>query len=100
MQYTKVHMESGSDIILRSQVNKNAYLKIDHAEFFKNLLAIISMHEKARMVYSSHDEMPTTKLKILPNSINPYKPPKSYKEAMSREDSAEWPVGLKQKNVF
>jgi hypothetical protein len=48
------------------------------------------MHEKARMVSSSPDEMPTTKVKGLPNSINPYKPPKSYKEAMSREDSAEW----------
>jgi hypothetical protein len=51
--------------------------------------------------------MPTTKVKGLPNSINPDKPPKSYKEAMSREDSAEWAeaynkeyMGLKQRNVF
>jgi hypothetical protein len=34
--------------------------------------------------------MQTTKVKGLPNSINPDKPPKSCKEAMSREDSAEW----------
>jgi hypothetical protein len=66
------------------------------------------MHEKARMVSSSPDEMPTTKVKGLPNSINPNKPPKSYKEDMSREDSAEWAeaynkeyMGLKQqRNVF
>jgi hypothetical protein len=34
--------------------------------------------------------MLTTKVKGLSNSINPDKPPKSYKEAMSSEDSAEW----------
>jgi hypothetical protein len=52
--------------------------------------------------------MLTTKVKGLPNSISPNKPPKSYKEAMSREDSAEWAeaytkeyMGLKwQMNVF
>jgi hypothetical protein len=32
MKYTKVHMGSGSDIILRSPVNENAYLKIDRAK--------------------------------------------------------------------
>ena len=107
MKYTKVHMGSGSDIILRSPVNENAYLRIDRAEYFNNLLATTSMHEKARMVSSSPDEMQTTKVKGLPNSINPDKPPKSYKEAMSREDSAEWAeaynkeyMGLKQRNVF
>jgi hypothetical protein len=107
MKYTKVHMGSVSDIILLSPVNENAYLRIDRAEYFKNLLATTSMHEKARMVSSSPDEMPTTRVKGLPNSINPDKPPKSYKEAMSREDSAEWAeaynkeyMGLKQRNVF
>jgi hypothetical protein len=101
MKYTKVHMGSGSDIILRSLVNENAYLKIDSAEYFKNFLATTSMHKKARMVSSSLDELPTTKVKGLPNSINPDKPPKSYREAMSREDSAEWAeayMGLKQRN--
>ncbi len=48
------------------------------------------MHEKARMDSSSPDKVPTTKVKGLRNSINPNKSPKSYKEAMSREDSAEW----------
>jgi hypothetical protein len=50
--------------------------------------------------------MPTTKVKGLLNSINPNNPLKSYKEAMSREDSAEWAeaynkeyMGLKQRNV-
>jgi hypothetical protein len=90
MKYTKVHMGSGSDIILWSLVNENAYLKINSAEYFKNLKATALMHEKARMVSSSQDEMQTTKVKGLSNSINPVKPPKSYKETMSREDSAEW----------
>ncbi len=64
------------------------------------------MHEKARMISSSPDEIPITKVKGLPNSINPDKPPKSYTEAMSRKDSAEWAeaynkayMGLKQRNV-
>ncbi len=59
MKYTKGHMGSGSDIIFRSPVNENAYLKIDLADYFKNLLATTSMHEKARMVSSSPDEMPS-----------------------------------------
>ena len=107
MKYTKVHVGSGSDIILRSPVDENAYLKIDRSEYFKNLLATTSMHEKARMISASPCETPTTKVKGLPNSINPDKPPKSYKDAMSREDSAEWAeaynkeyMGLKQRNVF
>ncbi len=65
-----------------------------------------SMHVKARIVSSSPDEMLTAKVKGLPNSINLDKPPKSYKKAMSREDSAEWAeaynkeyMGLKQRNV-
>ncbi len=79
MKYTKVHMGSGSDIILRSPVNENAYLTIDRAEYFKYLLVTTSMHEKARMISSSPDEMPPTKVKGLPNSINPDKPPTSYR---------------------
>jgi hypothetical protein len=43
-------MGSGSDIILWSPVIENAYLKIDRAEYFKNLLATTSMHEKTKMV--------------------------------------------------
>jgi hypothetical protein len=107
MNYTKVHMGSGSDIILRSPMNETAHLKIDRAEYFKNLLATTSMHEKSRMVSASPDEMQTTKVKGLPNSINPDKPPKSYKEAMSCEDIAGWAeaynkeyMGIKQRNVF
>jgi hypothetical protein len=72
MKHTKVHMGSGSYIILRSPVNENAYLRIDRADYFKNLLATTSMHETARMVSSSLDEMPTTKVRGLPNSINPH----------------------------
>ncbi len=80
-------MGSGSDIILLSPVNENAYLKIYHAKYLRNLLA---MHKKARMVSSSPDEMLTTKVKGLQNSIDPDKPPKRYKEVMSCKDSAEW----------
>jgi hypothetical protein len=88
-------------------VDENAYLKIDRSEYLKNLRTITSMHEKARMISASPCETPATKVKGLPNSINPDKPPKSYKDAMSREDSAEWAeaynkeyMGLKQRNVF
>ncbi len=88
-------------------MDENAYLKINRAEYFKNLLATSSMHEKARTISTSPGETHSTKVKGLPNSIDPDKPPKSYKDAMSREDSAEWAVeynkefmGLKQRNVF
>jgi hypothetical protein len=37
-------MGLGCEIILRSPVNENAYLKKDSAEYFKNLLATILMH--------------------------------------------------------
>ena len=49
IMYTKVHMGSGTDIVLRSPVDPNAYLKIDCDEYFKNLLLTTTMHEKAWM---------------------------------------------------
>ncbi len=41
------------------------------------------------MVSAPADETLTTRVKGLPDSIDPGRPPKSYKEAMYREDSAE-----------
>ena len=51
MNYTKVHMGSGTDMVLQSPVDENAYLKIDLDQYFKNLLSTTTMREKleARM---------------------------------------------------
>ncbi len=70
MKYTKVHMGSGSGIILQSPVDENAYLKIDRAEYFKNLLATTSMHEKARMA-STSARMASTSLDEMPELNQP-----------------------------
>jgi hypothetical protein len=52
---------------------------MDCADYFKNLLATTSMHQKARIVSSSPDKMLTMKVKglLTQNLINPDKPPKS-----------------------
>jgi hypothetical protein len=107
MNYTKVHMGSGTDMVLWSPVDENAYLKIDRDQYFKNLLSTTTMLEKARMASGPLCAAPDSKMKGLPDYIDPTKPPKSYKDAMSRPDAAEWAeaydkeyMGIKQRGVF
>ena len=49
IKFTKVHMGSDKILILKSNVEENAFLRIGQEDYFKNLLATTNCHEKARM---------------------------------------------------
>ncbi len=44
MKFTKVHIESDKNFILKSNVEENAFLLIDVEKYFKNLLATTYCH--------------------------------------------------------
>ena len=105
--FTKVQMGSGRMLILRSPTDRNAFLTIDQETFFKNLLVNTTVHEKAMMAMGPCHNGHQTRIKGLPDSIDPTKPPRSFREAMMREDAPEWAealnkeyMGFKQRGVF
>jgi hypothetical protein len=82
-------------------------LWIDQETFFKNLLTNETVYEKARMAVGPFPKGFQTRIKGLPDSIDTTKPPRSYREAMTREDAREWAealnkeyMGFKQRGVF
>ena len=100
-------MGSDQNLILRLPKEDNAFLKISKDAYFKNLLETTSIREKARSASVIKTEMSTTKVKGLPDSIDPNRPPKNYRDATSREDAVEWSeafmkeyMGFKNRGVF
>ena len=103
----KMRLGSGRLLILRSPTEDNAYLKIDQETFFKNLIANTTVYEKAMMAVGQLHKGYQTRIKGLPDSINPSTPPKSFCEAITSEDAPEWMdalnkeyMGFKQRGVF
>ncbi len=90
IKWTKVHMESDKNSILRSPTQENTFMKIDWHTFFKNMLVTTSIHQKARIAVATSENIRSTKIKELPDSIDPTRPPKSYREAMLGEDATEF----------
>ncbi len=93
--------------MLLSPVDENAYHKIDHDEYFKNLLSTTTMREKARMASAPLCDAHDTKVKCLLDYIDLNRPSKSYKDALSLPNAAEWAraydkeyMGIKQRRVI
>ena len=106
-KWTKVHMGSDKNLVLRSPTEDNTFLRISRDAYFENLLETSSVREKARSVTAIKDDMTRTKVKGLPDSIDPNRPPKNYRDATSREDAVEWSeaymkeyLGFKNRGVF
>ena len=78
IKFTKVHMGSDKILILKSNVEENAFLRIGQEDYFKNLLATTNLncYEKARMVGVPREMLQDTKVKGLPDSIDLTKPPR------------------------
>ena len=81
-------------LILQSPHDPDAYLKVDQETFFKNLLTTATEHEKARLAVGPLDCGRQTRIKGLPDSIDPAKPPKNFRDAMLRDDSQERAAAL------
>jgi hypothetical protein len=65
IKFTKVHMGSDKILILKSNVEENAFLRIGREDYFKNLLATTNCNEKARMVGVPREMLQDTKVKGL-----------------------------------
>ncbi len=89
IKFTKVHMGSDKILILKSNVEKNAFLLIGRKDYFKNLLATTNCSEKAQMVRVPREMLQDTKAKGLPD-IDPSKPPRNYRHVMLLQDAQEW----------
>ena len=107
IKFTKLHMGSDKTLILKSNVEENTFLGIGREDHFKNLLATTNCCEKARMVGVPREMLQDTKVKGLPDSIDPMKPPRNYRHAISLPDAQEWAeaydkeyMGIKQRCVF
>ena len=77
--FKKINMGSERHLILQSPHDPNAYRKkIDQDTFFRNLLATATEREKARLAVGPLDCGRQTRIKGLPDSIDPTKPPKNF----------------------
>ena len=94
--------ESGGDYILRSIAQPDKYMKMDREQVFKSLLDkhLDELLGKARALVARMEAEPPwvgvhnpMHVKGLPDSIDPKKPPRNYRDAMSREDKHEWAAG-------
>jgi hypothetical protein len=84
-------------------MEENTSLKIDQVTYFKNLLETTSIHQKAQTAVTASENVWSTKINGLPDSIDQTRPSKSYRE----EDAAEWSeafmkeyMGFKELGLF
>ena len=78
--YEKVHYDTQSDVLILRLTNaENTYAKTTHIQYLKDIL-----DRQTAFVAS----LSTTK--GLPDYIDPNRPPKNYKDAMTRPDREEW----------
>jgi hypothetical protein len=101
MDFEKVHIgESGGDrdYVLLSIAQPDKYMNMDREQFFKSLLDKHSdeLLRKARALVDKMEAEPSwvgdhnsMRMKGLPDSIDPKKPPRNYRDAMSRKDKLE-----------
>ena len=107
IKFTKVQMGSDKILILKSNVDKNVFLQIGLEDYFKNLLFTTNCYEKARMVGVPREMLQDTKVKGFPDSLDPTKPLRNSRHAMSLPDAQEWAeaydkeyMGIKQRGAF
>jgi hypothetical protein len=107
IKFTKKHMGSDKILLLESNVEENVFLQIGLEDYFKNLLTTTNCCDRALMVGVQTEMLQDTKVKGLPDSIDPSKPPRNYRHAMSLPDAQEWAeaydmeyMGIKQCGIF
>ena len=105
-EYTRVHYDPTSDVmVMRVQSKDNTFTRVTQLKWCMDKLDLakaVTEEHQANFAGSTHRT-----LKGLPTSINPDRPPKNFKDAMSREDKQEWAEafdkeyrGFKERNAF
>ena len=95
--YEKVHSGGSSDsYILRSISDPNTYMGIKREDFFQSLLNKRSdelLYSARALVARMKEDLPTDpegSVGGVPAGVDVTKPPKNFRDAMSREDRQEW----------
>ena len=87
--YTRVHYDSTSDVmVMRVESKDNTFTRVTQLKWCMDKLDLakaVQEEQQAHFAGSTHST-----LKGLPMSINPDRPPKNFKDAMSRDDKQEW----------
>jgi hypothetical protein len=87
--YARVHYDSTSDVmVMRVNTESNSYTRVTQHQWLMDMLDLceaVSKEQQANFAGVTHRTR-----KGLPPSINPDRPPKIYKDAMSTEDRQEW----------
>ena len=87
--YTRVHYDSASDVmVMRVNTEANTYTQVTQRQWLMDKLDLEK--ERIEEVEAHFAGVSHRTLKGLPPSIDPDRPPKNYKDAMSREDKQEW----------
>ena len=87
--YTRVHFDPASDMmVMRVNTETNSFTRVTQLKWLRDKMALskaVIDEQIANIAGISHRA-----LKGLLTSINPDRPPKNYKDAMSREDKQDW----------
>ena len=104
--YKRVHYDSTSDImVMRVQSKDNTFTRVTQLKWCMDKLDLDKAQQEEHQANFAGSTYRT--LKGLPTSINPDRPPRNFKDAMSREDKQEWAEafdkeyrGFKERNAF
>ena len=75
-------------VTMRINTEVNTYTRVTQIQWLQDKLALSTAVLQEQQAYFAG--IPHRTLKGLPTSIDPDRPPKNYKDAMSREDRQEW----------
>jgi hypothetical protein len=87
--YTRVHFDPASDLmVMRVNTETNSFTRVTQLKWIQDKLALANTVIEEQTAYFAGISHRT--LKGLPQSVDPDRPPKNYKDAMSREDKQDW----------
>jgi hypothetical protein len=92
-KYSRVHYDPASDLMVL-QVNKleNTFVQVTQTQFNIDMLDQLKVATEEQHAYmASFNHCP---LECLDPSINPDRPPKNFKDAMSRSDLEDWGAAM------
>jgi len=75
-------------MVMRVNTETNSFTRVTQNKWIQDKLALINTIAEEQSAYIAGISHRT--LKGLPQSVDPDRPPKNYKDAMSREDKQDW----------
>ena len=91
--YSRVHYNPASDLmVLQVNTEENTFVQVTQTQF--NIDMLDQLKAATEEQYANMASVDHRKLEGLDPAINPDRPPKNYKDAMSRSDRQEWAAAM------